>query len=209
MPVFVLCGKKELFEERQLVMIVVITEWMKNLFSSQTGKFTEEEMEELRKASGFKPKEILRIYDVFNEITFHGPLMGDDMFLSIPCIANSPLKDRLLLCFGFTQDKTALNFQEFLVGLSAFNAPGQREKKLKTAFKIQDFDNDGLINHSDLVKYLQIITAGTLTMEEVDLMASQVLTESSTDLNQEGLSFADFQRVVAPLDFQTKLLLPI
>lgn len=90
-----------------------------------------------------------------------------------------------------------------------FNAPGRREQKLKTAFKLQDFDNDGIITLPDLVKYLRLVTSEMLTEEEIELIAKQVISESSSDLNQQGLSFSDFQRVLAPLDFQTKLLLSI
>jgi len=101
-----------------------------------------------------------------------------------------------------------------LVGLALFNSPGRREAKLKLAFTIHDFDNDGVLNKEDLCIYLRRATRPTeddasFTEEVIQDMVKEVLRESSSDPKQEHLSFADFQRIVASLDFQAKLVLPI
>jgi|Transcript_7984 Ca2+-binding EF-hand superfamily protein len=184
--------------------------FLKRFFPSrEESGIAEEKMEEYRMLSGFKANEIIRIHRIFQDLNEDQGFITKSDFLSLPGIENNPLKERICFCFGFSEDCTSLDFQQFLVGLAMFNSPGQREQKLKTAFKMQDFDNDGVINHSDLVNYLNLITSNSLTTEEIDVIASQILSESSSDLNQESLSFADFQKVIAPLDFQAKLLLPI
>lgn len=175
----------------------------------QSSEINEEKMEEYRMISGFKAKEIIRLYRLFHEITESQPTLSKEKFLGLTFLQHNPLKLRIALCFGYDEEKTALSFEEFLIGVSLFNSPGQREQKLKTAFKIQDFDGDGVINISDLKEYLKLITSSAMDEEELQMLAQQVLSESSSDLNQEGISFADFQKVVAPSDFQAKLLLPI
>lgn len=130
--------------------------------------------------------------------------------MEIEAIRNNPLKDRIALCFGFDEECTALDFRAYVVGLALFNSPGQREQKLKTAFKIQDFDGDGVLNKSDLIEYIKRITrGGGLSQEEIETLAKNVLEETSSDDKKESITFSDFQGVVAPLDFQAKLLLPL
>eukprot|EP00981_Chlorochromonas_danica_P005820 scaffold1192_cov179-Ochromonas_danica.AAC.15 len=170
---------------------------------------TDEQMEEYRMLSAFKPKEIIRLKQIFTELTSGIDLLTKEQFLTIDCIANNPLKERIALCFGYDEEVTnKLDFPAFLTGVALFNSPGRREQKLKTAFRMQDFDNDGVLNKSDLIHYLTIITASLLDEKQREEVAEQILKEASSDALQESLSFTDFQRVVAPLDFQAKLLLP-
>ena len=159
--------------------------------------------------SGFKPKDIERSFVAFKKYTHGAEFITKDEFLSIEAISHNPLKERIALCFGFDEEIGQLDFIGYLCGLAQFNSPGHRELKLKTAFKIQDFDGDGFINKYDLVKYIEKISGGGLNESELETLAKNVLIESSSDPKQEALSFADFQRVVAPTDFQSKLLLPL
>eukprot|EP00600_Ochromonadales_sp_CCMP1393_P009670 CAMPEP_0174956952 /NCGR_PEP_ID=MMETSP0004_2-20121128/1811_1 /TAXON_ID=420556 /ORGANISM="Ochromonas sp., Strain CCMP1393" /LENGTH=135 /DNA_ID=CAMNT_0016205025 /DNA_START=214 /DNA_END=621 /DNA_ORIENTATION=- len=135
--------------------------------------------------------------------------MTKDVFVNINGIKLNPLLDRVCVCFGLKEDSATLDFKSFLVGLSQFNSPGRREEKLKMAFKIQDFDDDGTISKEDLIEYLKRITGATISEEELGNVANEVMRETSTDPQQKMISLADFQRVVAPLDFQAKLVLPI
>ena len=49
---------------------------------------------------------------------------------------------------GVEQEGMKLNFRSFLLGISYFNSYGRIEEKLKLAFRIQDFDNDGVISRA-------------------------------------------------------------
>jgi hypothetical protein len=81
-------------------------------------------------------------------------------FLRIPSVAVNPLKDRLCVCFGFgaaaadgTCAPSSKTFRDFLEVLSAFNNPtAPAEHKLRIAFQMQDFDDDGELSKADLVK---------------------------------------------------------
>lgn len=184
--------------------------WIFALFSfKQSTDITEEKIEEYKMLSDFKPKEIIRIRKVFLDTTAGTETMSKDAFVNIEGIHLNPLIDRICLCFGLTEESSVLDFQAFLVGLSAFNSPGKREQKLRIAFKIQDFDGDGSISRKDLAQYIERTTAKTLTDTEINDIVIEVFRETCSDPKQELLSFSDFQRIVAPLDFQAKLILPI
>jgi Ca2+-binding EF-hand superfamily protein len=181
-----------------------IWDWIAS-FREPLTDISEEKMEEYRMLSGFKPKEIIRIRKLFLEYTNDQEMMSKEIFLDLESLAHNPLKERIAMCFGFDEEINQLDFQAFLCGLSLFNSPGQREQKLKTAFKLQDFDNDGVLNKQDLMKYIKLITGEALEEKQVDEVANEILKE----LAAETITFNDFQRVVAASDFQAKLLLPI
>ncbi len=171
----------------------------------------DEVMEEYRMISGFKPKEICRLHDIFYSlIKDDTEFLSKDTFLSIECLNYNPLKERIASCFGYDAECDKIDFRLFLKGLALFNGPGQIDSKLKTAFKIQDFDEDGVLNKGDLIKYLKLITPeNALSDDELERVATTVLEESSSDEKAEHLTFTDFQRVVAFQDLSAKLLIPI
>jgi Ca2+-binding EF-hand superfamily protein len=144
------------------------------------------------------------------------------IYLLCKGIALNPFNDRICQCFNLNNDDSKIDFKQFLIGLALFNSPGRREAKLRLAFTIQDFDNDGVINKEDLCIYLRRSTTRPTDKDNVNVdnntsfneeviqdIVKEVLRESSSDPKQEQLSFADFQRIVASLDFQAKLVLPI
>ncbi len=53
------------------------------------------------------------------------------------------------------------------VGYSLFNSPGKLDQKLKLAFHLQDFDDDGVLNSTDLTTYLKITSNNMLSDDEV------------------------------------------
>lgn len=186
----------------------ILTNWAFELFKTEA-LINEEKMEEYRMLSGFKIKEINRLYKEYYKFTEGKDLITKEIFLNIPAIVNNPFKERIAFCFGFDEEKVELDFQAFLIGLSLFNSPGQRDQKLKTAFKIQDFDNDGILTLNDLKQYLSMITSYILEDKEISEICQKILFESSSDLNKEFISYSDFQKIVSPTDFQAKLLIPI
>lgn len=160
-----------------------------------------------------------------------------DIFLSIPCVSLNPLSERIAKCFGFEEDVESLDFQTFLCGIAAFNSPGHKEQKLHLLFRIQDMDDDGVLSKSDLSKYINLVTGDNLEEDEIKEIINEVFNEigsakentnknidkvddenNDDELEQEETSdkekdsvitFADYRRVVATLDFQAKLFLPI
>lgn len=169
----------------------------------------EEKIEELKMLSGFPDKEIVRLRKFFLELTKGSEVMTKAVFVEMEAIKLNPLLDRICECYGLVDETSTLTFEAFLIGTAAFNAPGRGEVKLKTAFKIQDFDNDGMISKKDLTEYMKRITPGTLVDEQIEEIVTEVFRETSSDAKQEFISYNDFQRVVILLDFQAKLHLSI
>jgi len=179
-------------------------------FYEVSSSIPEETMEKYKTMSGLKPKEIIRLQNVFKMAAGDGnDVLALDNFLNMEGIVNNPLKDRIANCFGYDDENAGLDFEGFLLGVALFNSPGKREMKIKTAFKIQDFDSDGAINKQDLITYIQRVTAKTLEEKDIEEVAQSILLESSSDINHAFLSFNDFRKVVVALDFQAKLILPI
>eukprot|EP01038_Epipyxis_sp_PR26KG_P011890 gene11890-15908_t len=168
-----------------------------------------EYMEELRMRSGMKANEIHRLRHVFLKLTNGEEQLSKDTFMNIDSISINPLNDRICVCFGYSDQIDALDFKGFLCGLALFNSPGMKQQKLKVAFRLQDFDDDGVLSRLDLTQYIQRISGGTLNETELKEIVTEVFREMSSDAKQENINFSDFQQVVAPLDFQSKLLLPI
>jgi Ca2+-binding EF-hand superfamily protein len=95
---------------------------------------------------------------------------------------------------------------------STFNRPGNKDAKLRLAFKMQDFDGDDKIDAEDLRKYFDLVARnGSVNVKvgrkDVKDVIAKILAEASSDAKQKFLSFEDFQRVLATTDFDTNLKL--
>ena len=55
-----------------------------------------------------------------------------------------------------------VDFQEFVSGLSAFSSKGNKEEKLKFAFKVYDIDRDGYISNGELFIVLKMMVGSNL-----------------------------------------------
>lgn len=74
-----------------------------------------------------------------------------------------------------------IKFKDFLLGLSLFNARGQSDTKLKIAFRIQDFDNDGVLSVEDIIEYLLTITGGICNDNQLALADREVIPDEFDD----------------------------
>ena len=90
-------------------------------------------------------------------------------------------------------------------------------------------DDDGVLSRSDLSQYLMLVTGGNLEDDELNEIISEVFNEIGTtkedsikDSNKDStklvdddkdtdevVTYSEYRRVVATLDFQAKLFLPI
>lgn len=185
----------------------LVLDWWSYFFESPL--LTEEEYEEIRMLTAFSKKEIRRLRKVYLEYSDGEERMSRHEFLEIPSIAENPLNDRICFIFEFSDDENStISFKQFIFALSLFNAPERIEDKLQVAFRIQDFDNDGILNHDDLMKYILRITNKNLEKETIVEIIHEVMEECASD-PEIGITPANFQQVVAASDFQTKLHLYI
>ena len=71
-----------------------------------------------------------------------------------------------------------VDFQEFVSGLSAFSSKGNKEEKLRFAFKVYDIDRDGYISNGELFIVLKMMVGSNLK----DMQLQQVGLPSPTDV---------------------------
>jgi Ca2+-binding EF-hand superfamily protein len=187
-------------------MIQSIYNFFDSYSANDDSEISDEQMEEYRMVTYFDPKDIRKYHKVFYEKTNGSDRMDQDTFFEIPCISISPFKEKIALIFGYDQ-KPSLEFLDFLSGASLFNCPGRKDLKIRTAYRLQDIDNDGVISKDDLTNYLKIITNDHLLAFEITEMVNRVMGECSSDINQEILTLQDFQRVITKSDFEPKLKL--
>jgi len=94
-----------------------------------------------------------------------------DEFLSIPQISSNPLATRMIAIFDEDGGGT-VDFQEFVSGLSAFSSKGNKEEKLRFAFKVYDIDRDGYISNGELFIVLKMMVGSNLKDQQLQQVSS-------------------------------------
>ena len=74
-----------------------------------------------------------------------------------------------------------VDFQEFVSGLSAFSSKGNKEEKLRFAFKVYDIDRDGYISNGELFIVLKMMVGSNLK----DMQLQQV--SGPVSMMEDGL----------------------
>jgi Ca2+-binding EF-hand superfamily protein len=188
--------------------------WLKS-FVTVEYDIPEEELEELRMTSTLEPEEICRLKRDYYKYTQGEERMSRDMFMDIPTVRINPLKHRIALCFGYEKGVSSLDFPAFLNGVAMFNSHGRKEEKLKLAFRIQYFDEDGKLSRDDLKKYLETVTGqpnlkiqgwSETAMEDI---INITLHEVCADDKKGYIDLHEFIRAMHTTDFYTKLQLSI
>eukprot|EP00735_Rhodelphis_limneticus_P011082 TRINITY_DN4135_c0_g1::TRINITY_DN4135_c0_g1_i1::g.2053::m.2053 TRINITY_DN4135_c0_g1::TRINITY_DN4135_c0_g1_i1::g.2053 ORF type:complete len:186 (+),score=16.89,sp/Q7XC27/CNBL1_ORYSJ/34.38/3e-25,EF-hand_1/PF00036.27/1.7e+02,EF-hand_1/PF00036.27/1.2e-05,EF-hand_1/PF00036.27/1.4e-05,EF-hand_1/PF00036.27/4.5e-05,EF-hand_7/PF13499.1/2.5,EF-hand_7/PF13499.1/0.0033,EF-hand_7/PF13499.1/1.9e-10,EF-hand_6/PF13405.1/3e+03,EF-hand_6/PF13405.1/2.2e+03,EF-hand_6/PF13405.1/0.0014,EF-hand_6/PF13405.1/0.00025,EF- len=110
-----------------------------------------------------------------------------------PCL----LTERIFALFDSNNDR-AIDFDEFISGMSIFKSRVLSEEKLKFTFCVYDVDGDGSISKSDLKMMLQdaLVQEDVNITEDVmqDLLNS---TFTEADLNQDGnIDFNEYKEFV-------------
>ncbi|KAL7287718.1 hypothetical protein TKK_0018106 [Trichogramma kaykai] len=86
-------------------------------------------------------------------------------------------------------------FEDFLEMMSVFSEHAPRDLKVYYAFRIYDFDEDGLVGPSDLERTCRQLVRGALADDEVTIVCQKVLEESDID-GDGALSYLEFEHVV-------------
>ena len=88
-----------------------------------------------------------------------------------------------------------IDFQEFIMGLSAFSGKTSKLDKLKFAFKIYDIDRDGYIGNGELFIVMKMMVGKNLQDEELQQIVDKTMMEADED-GDGRLNFHEFKNAV-------------
>lgn len=116
-----------------------------------------------------------------------------------------------------------VDFQEFVSGLSAFSSKGNKEEKLRFAFKVYDIDRDGYISNGELFIVLKMMVGSNLKDQQLQQVcclggagrghetdAVQIVDKTimEADLDHDGkISFQEFTKMVENTDVSMSMTL--
>lgn len=130
-----------------------------------------------------------------------------DEFLSIPAISSNPLASRLIDIFDDDGNGT-VDFKEFISGLSTFSSKGQKEEKLRFAFKVYDIDRDGYLSNGELFLVLKMMVGSNLQDAQLQQIVDKTIMEA--DLDGDGkISFEEFTKLVENTDISQSMTLDL
>ena len=151
-----------------------------------------------------------------------------DEFLSLPQVSSNPLATRMIAIFD-EDGGGDVDFQEFVSGLSAFSSKGNKEEKLRFAFKVYDIDRDGYISNGELFIVLKMMVGSNLKDGQLQQVSprpqcSRVIYRSTAtdtgpqqivdktimeaDLDKDGkISFEEFTKMVENTDVSMSMTL--
>lgn len=99
-----------------------------------------------------------------------------------------------------------VDFQEFVSGLSAFSSKGNKEEKLRFAFKVYDIDRDGFISNGELFIVLKMMVGSNLKDMQLQQIVDKTIMEA--DMDGDGrISFEEFTRMVENTDVSMSMTL--
>jgi serine/threonine-protein phosphatase 2B regulatory subunit len=99
-----------------------------------------------------------------------------------------------------------VDFQEFVTGLSAFSSKGNKEQKLRFAFKVYDIDRDGYISNGELFIVLKMMVGSNLKDQQLQQIVDKTIMEA--DLDKDGkISFEEFTKMVENTDVSMSMTL--
>ncbi|OQD98472.1 hypothetical protein PENSOL_c009G03043 [Penicillium solitum] len=130
-----------------------------------------------------------------------------DEFLSLPQVSSNPLATRMIAIFD-EDGGGDVDFQEFVTGLSAFSSKGNKQEKLRFAFKVYDIDRDGYISNGELFIVLKMMVGNNLKDVQLQQIVDKTIMEADKD--QDGkISFEEFTDMVENTDVSLSMTLTI
>ncbi|KAI9360803.1 hypothetical protein DFJ73DRAFT_815021 [Zopfochytrium polystomum] len=161
-------------------------------------------LEEMVSSSNFTADEIQRLYKRFVKLDKDGSgTIDKDEFLALPQIASNPLAVRLVSVLD--GDGTGdVDFKEFIMGLSAFSSKGNKEDKLRFAFKVYDMDRDGYISNGELFLVLKMMVGNNLRDQQLQQIVDKTIMEADLDMDGK-ISFEEFTKMVENTDIARQM----
>lgn len=130
-----------------------------------------------------------------------------DEFMSIPELQQNPLVKRVIDILD-TDGNGEVDFQEFIEGVSQFSVKGDKDSKLKFAFRIYDIDQDGFISNGELFQVLKTMVGNNLTDKQLQEIVDKTILYADKD-GDGKISYDEFCNVVGGLDVTSKMVIDL
>nr|XP_031531449.1 WD repeat-containing protein 92 [Vicugna pacos] len=141
--------------------------------------------------SHFDADEIKRLGKRFKKLDLdNSGSLSVEEFMSLPELQQNPLVQRVIDIFD-TDGNGEVDFKEFIEGVSQFSVKGDKEQKLRFAFRIYDMDKDGYISNGELFQVLKMMVGNNLK----DTQLQQIVDKTIINADKDGdgrISFEEF-----------------
>lgn len=158
--------------------------------------------------STFDMDEIRRLGKRFKKLDIDGSgSLSVDEFMNLPELQQNPLVQRVIDIFD-TDGNGEVDFKEFIEGMSQFSVKGDKDAKLRFAFKIYDMDKDGYISNGELFQVLKMMVGNNLK----DAQLQQIVDKTIIFADKDGdgkISYEEFCDVVSSLDVHKKMVVDV
>uniref|UniRef100_A0A2I3GS71 Protein phosphatase 3 regulatory subunit B, alpha n=1 Tax=Nomascus leucogenys TaxID=61853 RepID=A0A2I3GS71_NOMLE len=155
------------------------------------GKKGNEASYPLEMCSHFDADEIKRLGKRFKKLDLdNSGSLSVEEFMSLPELQQNPLVQRVIDIFD-TDGNGEVDFKEFIEGVSQFSVKGDKEQKLRFAFRIYDMDKDGYISNGELFQVLKMMVGNNLK----DTQLQQIVDKTIINADKDGdgrISFEEF-----------------
>uniref|UniRef100_A0A3P8Y4B9 Dynein axonemal assembly factor 10 n=1 Tax=Esox lucius TaxID=8010 RepID=A0A3P8Y4B9_ESOLU len=156
----------------------------------------------------FDADEIKRLGKRFKKLDLdNSGSLSVEEFMSLPELQQNPLVQRVIDIFD-TDGNGEVDFKEFIEGVSQFSVKGDKESKLRFAFRIYDMDKDGYISNGELFQVLKMMVGNNLK----DTQLQQIVDKTIINADKDGdgrISFEEFCAVVGGLDIHKKMVVDV
>ncbi|CAG0912841.1 unnamed protein product [Notodromas monacha] len=98
--------------------------------------------------------------------------------------------------------------KEFIQGVSQFSVKGDKESKLRFAFRIYDLDNDGYISNIELYTVLKMMVGNNLKEAQLQQIVDKTILFHDKDVDGK-ISFEEFCAIVGNMDVHTKMVVDV
>ncbi|XP_050733076.1 calcineurin subunit B type 2 isoform X2 [Eriocheir sinensis] len=158
--------------------------------------------------SNFDADEIRRLGKRFRKLDLdNSGSLSVEEFMSLPELQQNPLVQRVIDIFD-ADGNGEVDFKEFIQGMSQFSVKGDKESKMRFAFRIYDMDNDGYISNGELFQVLKMMVGNNLKDTQLQQIVDKTILFADKD--EDGkISFDEFCSVVGNTDVHKKMVVDV
>jgi len=156
--------------------------------------------------SNFDADELRRLARRFKKLDLDGNgALSVDEFMSLPELQQNPLVQRVIDIFD-EDGNGEVDFKEFIRGISQFSVRGEKQTKLKFAFRIYDMDRDGFISNGELFTVLKMMVGNNLKDSQLQQIVDKTILFHDKD-GDGKINFEEFVDVVEHTEVHKKMVL--